>query len=266
MDVAYHSPHMNEVAAKYSRLIQGIKRRENREGQSHYKRPMTISSVTGAKISDTELCTTDYWVKNMVSPVRFCEALSLICASSKSMKKKIDGSHRNTILVQDLLEVEPHSALQRSIREILAASSRGVEISYDAMLIRNTSALVTTFSAIARLHCSGYLIDIDNVNRLARLSGKSYLNELTPLVLTDLPEYPFDHSQTYWYESRLSTAFRFRPRPRLDLLGTPVPDWNPLEPRWRHTIRVSELPWVEDRKVSWTYGGLTIILIEVDFN
>ncbi|KAK8040974.1 Polyketide synthase [Apiospora phragmitis] len=38
-------------------------------------------------------------------------------------------------------------------------------------------------------------------------------------VVGNLPIYSWDHSNTYWHESRLSKNYRFRPFPRHDLLG-----------------------------------------------
>ena len=66
-----------------------------------------------------------------------------------------------------------------------------------------------------------------------------------PRVLIDLPPYPWDHSVSYWYESRLSSEFRQRPSPRHPLLGAPAPNFNPLEPEWRNILRVSEVPWIK---------------------
>lgn len=45
---------------------------------------------------------------------------------------------------------------------------------------------------------------------------------------------------------------RFRNIPRLDLVGKPVEDFNPLEPRWKNILRVYELPWMTDHKVQGT--------------
>jgi zearalenone synthase, highly reducing iterative type I polyketide synthase len=70
------------------------------------------------------------------------------------------------------------------------------------------------------------------------------------MILPDIPSYPFDHSKGYWFESRLGNHFRTFPQNKLDLLGKPVADWNPLEAKWRNVIRVSEMPWVEDHVVS----------------
>ena len=64
--------------------------------------------------------------------------------------------------------------------------------------------------------------------------------------LVDTPEYPFDHSQLYWHESRLSRLRGAVPR---DLLGIRATDWNPLEPRWRKTLNIEEMPWIADHVV-----------------
>ena len=34
--------------------------------------------------------------------------------------------------------------------------------------------------------------------------------------------------------------------PRLDLVGAPVADWNPYEPRFKNTVRTSDIPWLSD--------------------
>ena len=59
----------------------------------------------------------------------------------------------------------------------------------------------------------------------------------------DLPTYPWDHSASYWHESRLSLDYRKRSA-RHPLLGAPSPDFNLLEPSWRNVVRVSEIPWI----------------------
>lgn len=66
---------------------------------------------------------------------------------------------------------------------------------------------------------------------------------------------PFDiadprssHTKKFWHESRTNRNHRLRRTPRLDLLGYPVNDFNPLEPRWVNHIRVSENPWLADYK------------------
>lgn len=231
VDVAYHSEQMNEIAFQYLLLIEDVK-----AGEPPPRTPGMVSSLTGNRVSVDELQRADYWVRNMISPVRFSEALTKTCLNS-------DLGDNTTILINNLLEIGPHSALQGPVRDTLKFLASDKGISYDSLLVRKTSALDTTLKAIGRLFCAGAPVNLTRANQ----SGIKPLSH--PSVLTDLPEYPFNHSQSYWHESRLSRNYRFRDKPRLDLLGTPVPDWNPFEARWRNIIKVSELPWIEDHKV-----------------
>lgn len=241
VDVAYHSPQMNDIAAEYLTSIGDLETGELRKG-----RPVMISSVTGRRISIDELCQGEYWVKNMVSQVKFSDALiELSSQSNRKMTKKLGRAHRNSILIYDILEVGPHSALQSSIRDSLKTVAREKEISYSSVLVRHVPALNTMLHMAGHLHCLGYSVNLAEINRDERKQWEVH----SPMTLTNLPEYPFDRSQTFWHEGRLSKDFRLRKNPRLDLLGTPAQDWNPLEARWRKFMRLSETPWVEDHKV-----------------
>lgn len=240
VDLAYHSPQMNDIATEYLMSIENLEAGDSQKG-----RPAMISSVTGRRISIDELCQSEYWVKNMVSQVKFSDALIELSSQSTTQTKKLGRAHRNVIQIYDILEVGPHSALQSSIRESLKTVTRGKEISYNSVLVRHVSALDTLLHMAGQLHCLGYSVNLAEINRGEEKQRKAH----GPMTLTNLPEYPFDHSQTFWHEGRLSKNFRLRKNPRLDLLGTPAQDWNPLEARWRKFIRLSEMPWVEDHKV-----------------
>ena len=240
VDVAYHSPHMEAIALDYGRSIEDLER-----GYALSNSTVMISSVTGQNVTQDQLSSADYWVRNMVSPVRFSEAVGQLCAhSSQKLRKKLDCSHRNHLQINVLLEIGPHSALQGPTRDILTTVAGGANISYNSVLVRHQSALTSALEAVGRLHCLGHPVELNRVNRS---DGKVHKH---PLPLPDLPEYPFDHTREYWHESRVSKRFRLHQQAKLDLLGKPVPDWNPLEAKWRNFIRVSEMPWVEDHVVS----------------
>ena len=85
-------------------------------------------------------------------------------------------------------------------------------------------------------------------------------------MLVDLPSYPFDHSKTYWRESRISKGYRFRKVVRHELLGTPVSDWNKNNAIWRNWIRLSENPWVKDHRITgntlYPAAGMLVMAIE----
>ena len=237
VNVAYHSPQMNQIATEYLESIQGLETGKTRIGPK-----IMISSVTGQRVTPAELCKSEYWVRNLVSQVRFFEAVTQLTAQPAASRKKLGAISQRSIAVYQLLEIGPHSALRAPVRSILDNMDRGKDISYNSLLVRKNSALQTTLEVMGWLHCLGYDISLDQVNY-----PDHHLKNFQSLV--DLPEYPFDHSQSYWYESRISKSLRLRKHPRLDLLGTPVPDWNPLEARWRKIISITETPWLGDHKV-----------------
>jgi acyl transferase domain-containing protein len=86
-----------------------------------------------------------------------------------------------------------------------------------------------------------------------------------PEMLVDLPAYPFNHTEKFWFESRMSKSYRFRDHLPNDLLGSRCSDWSPLDARRRLLIRERELPWIEDhlvndRKVYPGTGMLTMAI------
>ena len=239
INVAYHSPQMNSVKAEYLSLIKNLD-----YGEPTPRPVIHISSVTGRLISAQEVCRGEYWVKNMVSPVRFVEAFSRVnFRPEKNINKKLDGSHKSIATAHNILEVGPHSALRVPIQETLKMMTNSNDVEYISMIVRHFSALKTTSEMLGRLHCLGHSPNLSCLNKLNMKSSDC------SVALTDLPEYPFDHSRAYWHESRTSKGFRFRKSPKLDLLGSPVSDWNPWEARWRNVIKVLEVPWVADHKV-----------------
>lgn len=238
VDVAYHSPHMDAVASDYAGSIQNL------ETCHDSPRCTMISSVTGKAVARSELSSPTYWVANLLSPVRFSDAMKQICdQSARQARKKLDCSHRDHLCVNMLVEVGPHSALQGPIRDNLAEVSAN-SIRYNSTLTRNCEATTTFLNTLGNIHCLGFPVDLASLNRSEI--------DIDPSPLTNLPGYPFDKSQEYWQESRISQRYRTQPSGKLDLLGKAVPDWNAMEGKWRNLIRVSDMPWVEDHVVSET--------------
>ena len=235
VNVAYHSQHMQPIAGEYLDCIKDL----NRDETFNRKIEM-VSTVTGSRILTQELRQSDYWTRNLVSTVRFYEALSRICTQSVNTKRKRLGQPLPSHLeANDLVEIGPHSTLRGPIREVLGTIARGSSIEYHSTLVRNNPSANSILKAAGRLYCLGYPIDLLVVNQAS--------DECC--VVTGLPEYPLNHSQSHWIEPRASKGFRLRKHGRHDLLGTPEPDWNPLEARWNHVVRLSENPWIEDHKV-----------------
>lgn len=75
-----------------------------------------------------------------------------------------------------------------------------------------------------------------------------------------------DHSQKHYFESRISREYRMRRDPYHDLLGVRAMDATSIEPRWRHMIGLSSLPWLAhhciDRQPIFPGSGYICMAIE----
>ncbi|CAG8952791.1 hypothetical protein HYFRA_00009036 [Hymenoscyphus fraxineus] len=249
--VAYHSNAMKTISSDYLNLMGTLEPTSSKR----LAIPM-ISTVTSNAVALKTLSRPDYWVSNLVSPVRFSDAVKTVVSISSQVKL---GTSRARP-AYDLVEIGPHSALRRYCKEILETVPRKKEVRYTSALHRQIPPVQAVLELIGKLFTYGYKVSVTEANRLR------FGNKRGNRFLVDTPEYPFDHSQRYWYESRTSLEYRTRqPVPR-DVLGTRVQDWNPLEPKWRKFISVEDLPWVSDHVIGGTVlfpaTGMIMMAIE----
>lgn len=237
--IAYHSQQMLAVAESYRLTLEGHLTSSVRGANTCRPWPVLISSVTGMTASNDDLRQPEYWVSNLVSMVRFSEALQFMCHSSSQTGQGYD-THVKPLTY--LLEVGPHCSLERPVRDTLADFDHFV---YDYSIRRNVSSIETVKRMAGSLVMHGYAADVQAIN-----TSGNVLSERQPRLLLDLPRYPFNHSRSYWIEIRLSKNVRTRTSPRHELLGNRSDDWNSVRPVWRFTITVSDMPWVADHKVS----------------
>ena len=141
VDAAYHSSYMNSVTSNYKGHLAGLE-----PAKHHNTEIEMISTVSTQSVSSSELISGDYWVKNMVSPVKFSQALSrLVDRSAKRTHKQLGRRVESSVLADDLLEVGSHPALQAAVRDIVAASSRPNMVNYIPTLDRASSETLDTF-------------------------------------------------------------------------------------------------------------------------
>ncbi|THW29997.1 polyketide synthase [Aureobasidium pullulans] len=221
--VAYHSAHLEPVAGEYLDLIKNIH-------PSATATATFYSSLLGRVAEPSEL-TPDYWVQNLTSPVRFSDALS---AMAKETGSKV---------IDHLVELGPHSALQGPIRDTLATidAAKG-KLQYVSVLARNQNASECALRMAGVLYIKGLPLTFGEINfpRTKSVNQK---------LITDLPRYPFNHDTRYWHESRLSQKHCFKEGGRNDILGS-LADWsNDLEPTWRNIVRLDDLPFLRGHKM-----------------
>ncbi|KAJ5671786.1 Acyl transferase/acyl hydrolase/lysophospholipase [Penicillium longicatenatum] len=249
--VAYHSPAMEAISNDYLALIGDLEGIDRQDPKVTALIPM-VSSVSGKAIRPADLATAQYWVNNLVSPVRFADAIQRLTQESSSLKFGMKA-------ITDLVEIGPHPALKRPVNDtVQQAHNRKKDIRYDNILHRSQSALQSTLELVGRLFCFGHKVSLSAVNQ--------QIYDALPPFLVDLPKYPFDRSNLYWAESRISRDFRLREPVNGETLGVRVADWNPLEPRWRNFLSVESTPWIEDHKISDTVlypaAGMLVMAIE----
>lgn len=229
VEVAYHSHHMKAVAATYLEAIKDV----TTQTCSTETQVKMFSSVTG-NVIDRSTLTPDYWVANLVSPVRFSDAVHSLSAYHPGRRRRHMVGEK---FVDLWLEVGPHGALATPVKQTVNDS----RTEYLSVLQRGKDAIGTALAVAGETWSRGCAVNLaSTVN-----PSETMVNQ--PSLLVDAPNYPWNHDVEYWSEPRLSTAHRFRKHPRQDLLGSPVEGSS--EPAWRHFLRVSENSWMEDHQV-----------------
>ncbi|RAL17772.1 ketoacyl-synt-domain-containing protein [Aspergillus homomorphus CBS 101889] len=253
VNVAYHSTFMESIKEDYLIALQGM----DGDPVGEPLVPM-ISTVTGQVIPPRMLRDPAYWISNMVSQVRFASGIALLAVlSGRAPRKHLGSKFQSLSGIRTLLEIGPHSTLQGPLRDIVQELDVQSQFTYDHALNRKQDAGQSVLQCIGRLWSRGHSIDLRRANGLC---------DQSPALRTDLPEYPFNHTQRHWFEDRLSSAFRFRTHGPHELLGILTVDSNPYEARWRNILRLDDLPWLADHQISdsilFPAAGMLAMVIE----
>ncbi|KAF7563745.1 hypothetical protein G7046_g409 [Stylonectria norvegica] len=224
---AYHSHQMtlveNDYATSLKRLLQSR--------QVITSSVRMFSSVSGTEVPKGTALSDDYWVQNLLSPVLFSQAVSVLC------QERFRGESIDLVV-----EVGPHSQLGGPIKQILKSlPGEAGRINYSSTLKRGKDA------EVAFLECLGFLHTHSASPRPAELNKVD--RDCPPSLLVDLPSYPWDHQRTFWHETRISKDYRHRQHLPHELLGTLCSDVNHSEPRWRRILSLKDSPWLRGHRV-----------------
>ncbi|KAL4947686.1 phenolpthiocerol synthesis polyketide synthase ppsB [Aspergillus filifer] len=244
VEMAYHSRHMHRVFGSYAEYIADLKplpRTYNHENEDGIT-PIMISSVTGQEVAP-ELLGPYYWVRNLVSPVLFSDAVKEMVSPAESDEEEDDDHDRSVnsdTTVELLIEIGPHGALGGPVEQILG--HHGIKnIPYKSMLTRGRHALETSLELASDLFLAGVPIDISKVN-----------SDLNTRRLTDLPPYQWNHSKVFRHETRLQKELVMRRFPSKSIIGAQVPMMDETQHVWRNFLRLSDEPWIRGHKVGST--------------
>ncbi|PIG81412.1 polyketide synthase [Aspergillus arachidicola] len=224
VDTAYHSNHMLACSAKYKRALEDCRITPTRNSAA----TKWFSSVLDGRImsqDDQKLLYSEYWNENLVSPVRFNQA---VLAVTRDMSFDL------------AIEIGPHPALKGPFQQSLSSA----EIPYTSMLKRGSNDMLSVASMIG--NCWAHLgPDSIHLAEYIKLCGTA----CEPQLLKPLPSYPFDHRERYWGVSRLTDAALNRKDAPDELLGSLCPDSGEGEWRWRNHLRHEDIPWIDGHRV-----------------
>ena len=227
VDTAFHSPHMQLVAEQYYRSLEDLQYGTLREPVSFF------SSVTGQQ--KTSGFGPAYWAENLVSKVRFNEALHCLCDTQGIRSMQSSSSSANIFI-----ECGPHNTLSNfSTQSTVNAFGETFPFHYFSCLRKKENAVVTILDLAGRLFELGYSLEFSAIHTLRE----------PHVAITDFEPYSWDHSQTYWHESRLSKENRFRKHGYHELLGLRKVNSTSLEPSWRNILSLAYLPWLEHHAI-----------------
>ncbi|KAF2466642.1 beta-ketoacyl synthase domain-containing protein [Lindgomyces ingoldianus] len=225
VDTAYHSPHMTKPAAAYIEALRrcGIK---SLPGRSDVR---WSSSVEGYGEMLNQSVAMEYWRDNMTNSVRFRDALESALAKHGPF--------------DCVVEIGPHPALKGPSIQTMKPTISPVP-PYIGFLDRNKDDSVAFAESIGSIWCTSGPHAI-NIPKYIQSSPK---DDLSRCKISDMPSYPWDHSQIHYRETRISRQYHSRSDPPHELLGVRTRDDNEHNLRWRNILKVDKVPWLNHHK------------------
>ncbi|KAK4131282.1 ketoacyl-synt-domain-containing protein [Trichocladium antarcticum] len=222
VDTAYHSPHMNGPSVKYLDVLNACDISPSAEGNG----TAWVSSVYGLGEPSNDELKACYWRDNMAKPVLFYQAV---------------GTAIETLGPFDCaIEVGPHPALKGPVIQTL--QEKGYSgILYSGVLDRQLDDR-EAFADFLGWMWTQFGSSSPQVRQFV-------LGSVHPRLvhnrLVGAPSYPWDHSQAFYRESRISRQYHFKTDKPHELLGVRTRDDNKHQLRWRNILKLEKLPWVK---------------------
>ncbi|KAI8630512.1 lovastatin nonaketide synthase [Xylariaceae sp. FL1651] len=231
---AYHSHHMSPVAEQYETLMQRARQPGNTVDPRRATDATMVSSVFNRALGQDTVVDEQYWSANLVSPVRFNQAIQTIAKEFPD--------------VDLFVEIGPHSAMSGPIRQI-KAQCQLPNLNYLPSLTRNNDCAVSLLKLAGELFMRGYDVSLPRVNAIEESSTSGKISLRTGSFIVDLPTYQWDKTKQYFAEARMSKEHRAPPYMRHDILGAQLFGGSKAEPTWRNVLRLRDLAWLKDHSL-----------------
>ncbi|KAL2073106.1 hypothetical protein VTL71DRAFT_10430 [Oculimacula yallundae] len=170
---ACHSPAMEPVTSAFAATLRNI--------GFHTPRVPFVSTVTGKIVKDDEICSVEYWTKQITAPVRFLSAIETL----------------QGLGVENFLEVGPTAALSNhvvgaipvraKVESLLQALSslhvRGVNVDWKAVFADNVAGPIAL--PLYKFQRQRYWLDLPRTETTTRLQGHPFIGNGVPLPGTN---------------------------------------------------------------------------------
>lgn len=197
-----------------------------------------FSSVTGRKLTASQ-CTPNYWAENMTSTVQFAAALTVAVKCHA---------------LNAIVELGPHPTLKGPALQTIATLENN-KVVYFGSCSRNVPDMISMLETVGKMMSAGLPVLSEKVN-CSETVDRRYTSYKHGKVLTDLPGYQWDHSVSFWAETRLNRNQRLRRFPRHSLLGARSSDDTKFLMVWKNRLLFKEVAWLKEVIVSMRIGSL----------
>ncbi|KAJ6192036.1 hypothetical protein J3E72DRAFT_186888 [Bipolaris maydis] len=184
------------------------------------------SSVHQNKRMQASDVNAEYWNNNLVSPVRFMQAVEAAAIEHKSLDAAI--------------EVGCHPALKAPCFTTLKTVLAG-ELPYTGCMQRGSSDVIVFAAAL------GYIwerLDLAAVDPDSFISQVVSRDRIPRSLAKILPRYPWDHTRTHWAETRVMKNHLHASSPHL-MLGSLSSSSTATFFQWKNIIRPRDHEWLQ---------------------
>ncbi|EGS22417.1 polyketide synthase-like protein [Thermochaetoides thermophila DSM 1495] len=215
---------MEASSQKYLEVLQASKIQPRKGNGTKW-----VSSVYGSGEPRMAELKASYWKENMVKPVLFYEALTSALTQAP-----------NEDPFDCVIEVGPRPSLTSHVKAIMDEMKIPF-LPYSGLLNRQKDDR-EAFSDFLGWMWTLFSGATDHIRQFAVSSARP---DLVHHRLLDPPAYPWDHSQIFYRESRISRQYHFKTQQPHELLGVRTRDDNKFTLRWRNMLKYEHLPWVK---------------------
>ncbi|KAI0133897.1 putative polyketide synthase [Xylariales sp. AK1849] len=253
--LAYHSHHMERVAASYLASIRPFCSSDLAILDAQPTKPLFISTVTG-QVEPADSVDARYWVRNLLQPVQYLKAV-------ETLFSEYYDNEGAAGVPNILIEIGPHSALQNPTKQILERITlSGCEVpreqvTYFPSLVRGKRATTAMLDLAGKLYVTGLMVKFDALNQTTHSRVQ---------VVNDLPSYEWNKTVRYIHRPRLASQKLYGGGKYNTLLGWKSPYSEGREQAFRNVFTLDDLPWIRDHVVTgrilFPFTGFVSLAVE----